>query len=126
MTRVDCFGDEKQLLDCPFSKRITPIICAHIYDASVLCPSRKHIHTRTFFDIVMSFFLLKFKSDSSSTCRNGQVQLAGGQGEWEGTVEVCFNGRWGAICEDHWDNKDAAVICRQLGHTQFGTAVCVT
>ena len=31
-----------------------------------------------------------------------------------GRVEVCIDNVYGAICNDRWDDQDAAVVCNQL------------
>ena len=53
--------------------------------------------------------------DSSKNCTNGDIRLVGGSGDHEGNVEVCFNGKWGSVCEDRWDNIDARTVCGILG-----------
>lgn len=34
-----------------------------------------------------------------------------------GRVEICINNQWSAICSNGWSDIDAAVVCRQLGHS---------
>ena len=51
---------------------------------------------------------------------NGDVRLVGGSVVDEGRVELCLNNAWGTICDDGFDERDANVICRQLGYPDQG------
>lgn len=45
----------------------------------------------------------------------GVARLVGGTSPSSGRLEVYLNGQWGAVCDTHWTDRDASVICRQLG-----------
>ena len=52
-------------------------------------------------------------------CTEGDIRLIGGQMHLEGRVEVCLNETWGTVCDDLWQNIDAGIACRQLGHSRY-------
>ncbi|XP_073093187.1 neurotrypsin isoform X5 [Manis javanica] len=59
------------------------------------------------------------KEDAGVSCTpltGFPIRLMDGENKKEGRVEVFINGQWGTICDDGWSDKDAAVICRQLGY----------
>ena len=48
------------------------------------------------------------------------MRLSSPSSQLIGRVDACVNGTWSTICDDHWTDTDAIVICRQLGHSTYG------
>ena len=40
------------------------------------------------------------------------------QNKFEGLVEVCKGGIWKTVCNQGWDDREARVVCRQLGFAE--------
>ena len=57
---------------------------------------------------------------SIENCTEGIVRLANGANNLEGRVEVCVGNSWGTVCHHQWNNLDAQVVCKQLGHPNSG------
>ena len=51
-------------------------------------------------------------------CNDGEVRLCDGENfnQREGRVETCFNGVWGAVCADGWNEIATNILCTQLGY----------
>ena len=43
------------------------------------------------------------------------VRLAGSRQLYAGRLEIYYNGSWGTVCDDSFDDVDATVACKSLG-----------
>ena len=61
----------------------------------------------------MSFIFIRVYTD-------GRFRLAGNAPHNEGRLEVFYNGTWGTVCDDSFDNKAATIACHSLGFVYDG------
>ena len=43
------------------------------------------------------------------------VRLVDGSSSNEGRVEVYYNGEWGTVCDNEWNERKVHIVCMQLG-----------
>lgn len=69
---------------------------------------------------------LDINSGQISCDLEGNVRLFGGPSEFNGRVEICHGDVWGTVCDNEWDDLDASVVCRQMGHSNVGKLPRIT
>jgi deleted-in-malignant-brain-tumors protein 1 len=97
---VSCYGYEWSLVDCGHTGWGVSN-CNHYQDVAISCNSDQYPTTA-----------------SAETVRLANSAMAG-----EGRLEVYYNGVWGTVCSDRFDNQSASVACYMLGFGRFGRMI---
>lgn len=130
LDEVQCQGTETTLMACAHSEW-GQHDCSHSEDVGVHCemgidaneipgplpPLGKCTHGLL---LEIDFSCIWYPYES--LCENMKylfagplVRLVAGESRKEGRVEVFMNNQWGTVCDDGWNDVNAAIVCRQLG-----------
>ncbi|XP_078142976.1 scavenger receptor cysteine-rich domain-containing group B protein [Centroberyx gerrardi] len=103
LDNVDCKGGETDLSQCG-SQGWGIHNCYHYEDVAVTCKGETLRQDEP-----------TTPSRRKSGLRDGTIRLVAGLDSCQGRVEIYYQGRWGTVCDDEWTEKDAEVVCQQIG-----------
>ena len=127
LDNVVCTGGESNLLSCQHNP-VYDHNCQHNEDVAVICGSK-------FYTVQCRLFMMTSCVLHTVSCVDGNVRLQNPDTSSEsqlpsydlikdqvsrGIVEVCVGGNYIRVCDDGWDNRDASVVCRQMGFSRYG------
>ncbi|NXM29104.1 C163A protein, partial [Oxyruncus cristatus] len=108
-----CSGSERHPGGCPVAVLGEPP-CAPGNAAAVNCSGL--CGTYSFKVLVMTAGPADIPHGAAVVCSGSRrVRLAGSGGRCAGRVEVYASGAWSPVCQERWDLRAAAVVCRELG-----------
>ena len=110
-----CPSHAETISECSLEKDLANT-CSHYYSIQcqkgILC---QWISTNI--SIKKNCFTESIQAPQS--CSDGDLRLFEGASELEGTLHICMNNAWTAVCNSLWNYENSNVACQQLGYNNF-------